>query len=201
MDEIGSYLTCSKAKLSARLGQSRAECAEKVVRLVVAALPNKDWKRSPSGDFNTRDPASSRGKIGRTRIANADIATQRGSSPFPGTTGHLPEVRSATGAAICGLIADLLRSADISMDNINLVVPHQANGVMIRERSGRLGVAPDLMHMTIGFTGNTGAASVPICIDDAARTGRLSDGDVVLMMAFGGGFTWGGLVLRWNEGK
>jgi len=108
------------------------------------------------------------------------------------------EVRTAAGTAITGLIADILGAAGITMDDVNLVVPHQANGVMMREWSTKLGLAPEMMHMTVGTTGNTGAASVPIGLDDAARTGRLSTGDIVLTVAFGGGFTWGGLVLRWG---
>ncbi|HEY7596987.1 MAG TPA: beta-ketoacyl-ACP synthase III [Actinophytocola sp.] len=108
------------------------------------------------------------------------------------------EVRTVTGAAISGLIDDVLKSAGVTMDDVDLVVPHQANGVMMREWSDKLGIGSDVMHMTVGTTGNTGAASVPICLDDAARADRLAAGDIVLLVAFGGGFTWGGHVLRWN---
>ena len=107
------------------------------------------------------------------------------------------EVRAVTSTLITGLITDTLDAAGVSLEDVDMVIPHQANGVMMREWSARLGLAPGAMHMTIGRTGNTGAASVPIALDDAARNGRLSEGDIALLVAFGGGFTWGGLVLRW----
>lgn len=110
------------------------------------------------------------------------------------------EVRAVTGTAVAGLVADVLAAADTRMDDVDLIIPHQANGTMLREWSVTLGLAPELMHMTIGTTGNTGAASVPIGLDDAVRTGRLRVGDTALLVAFGGGFTWGGLVLRWTGG-
>lgn len=108
------------------------------------------------------------------------------------------EVRKVTGAAVVGLVNDTLDAAGIALEDVDLVIPHQANGVMMREWSAKLGLDPDLMHMTVGTTGNTGAASIPIGLDDAARTGRLSAGDIALLVAFGGGLTWGGVAMRWG---
>lgn len=107
------------------------------------------------------------------------------------------EVRAVTGASVKCLVASTLEEAGLRLEDVALVIPHQANGIMLREWSATLGLAPEQMYMTIGTTGNTGAASVPIGLDDAVRTGRLKDGDIAVLFAFGGGLTWGGLALRW----
>ena len=63
--------------------------------------------------------------------------------------------------------------------------------------TGTLNLRPDQLHLTVERYGNTGAASVPITLDDAVRAGRLFDDDVVLLVAFGGGMSWGGTAWRW----
>lgn len=80
----------------------------------------------------------------------------------------------------------------------DIIVPHQANGVLVRECLGSLGFDDSRVHFTVDRYGNTGAASVAVTLDDAARSGRLRDGDHVLLLGFGGGMTWGSVVLRWR---
>jgi 3-oxoacyl-[acyl-carrier-protein] synthase-3 len=70
---------------------------------------------------------------------------------------------------------------------------------MLESWSDTLRLEPDQLHLTVERYGNTGAASVPVTLDDAVRRGRLHDGDVLLMVAFGGGMTWGGVALRWQR--
>lgn len=96
------------------------------------------------------------------------------------------------------LVADLLKPGGMSLADVDLIVAHQANGVMLEEWEKNLAVAPGVIHETVRHHGNTGAASVPITLDAAVRAGRLAKGDTVLMIAFGGGVTWGGATVRWG---
>lgn len=107
------------------------------------------------------------------------------------------EVRELAGRVLPDVVADVLKSAQLELDDVDLVVPHQANGVMLKELADTLELRPGRMHLTVSRYGNTGAASVPITLDDAVRTGRVSKDDAVLLIAFGGGMTWGGAALRW----
>jgi 3-oxoacyl-[acyl-carrier-protein] synthase-3 len=78
-----------------------------------------------------------------------------------------------------------------------MVIPHQAN-LRINEfvaKSAR--IPPEKIHNTIQWTGNTTAASIPICAQDAIDKGKLSPGDLVCLVAFGAGLTWGSVFLRW----
>lgn len=107
------------------------------------------------------------------------------------------EVRALAGEIMPEIVRELLKSAELDLDAVNLVVPHQANGTMLEDLADVLGLAPGVMHLTIQRYGNTGAASVPITLDDAVRTGRLNRDDILFLVAFGGGMTWGGAALRW----
>lgn len=110
------------------------------------------------------------------------------------------EVRDLAAKVMPELIADLLQDAQLDLADVRLIVPHQANGVMLAEWEDALKLEPGQMHTTVGHYGNTGAASVPITLDDAARKRRIRDGDPLLLVAFGGGMTWGGLTMRWGRG-
>ncbi|MEU6646110.1 beta-ketoacyl-ACP synthase III [Saccharomonospora sp. NPDC046836] len=107
------------------------------------------------------------------------------------------EVRSLAAEVLPTLVADLLKAVDLQLSDVALIVPHQANGVMLAEWAEALGLAPGQLHLTVDRYGNTGAASVPITLDDAVRNGRLARGDIALLVAFGGGMTWGGTAVRW----
>jgi len=90
------------------------------------------------------------------------------------------------------LVENGLQAADLA-----LVIPHQANIRIIRSLADRLAVPEEKFYINIDKYGNTSAASVPIAMDEANREGRLMPGDLVLLCAFGGGFTWGAMVIRW----
>ncbi len=79
------------------------------------------------------------------------------------------------------------------------IIPHQANIRIIRAVAERLGAPLDRFVVNVERYGNTSAASVAIALDEAARDGRLRDGDLVLMLVFGGGFTWGAMLLEWEK--
>jgi 3-oxoacyl-[acyl-carrier-protein] synthase-3 len=92
---------------------------------------------------------------------------------------------------------EVLEHAGLSLADVNLVVPHQANLRIIRAVADRLGFSLDRVFVNVDAYGNTSAASVPIALDEAVRCGRLHAGDVVLVVACGGGLTWAGAVIRW----
>jgi len=93
--------------------------------------------------------------------------------------------------------AALLEKHGIVPRDIDLFIPHQANLRIIRAAAKRLGMPMDKVFVNIDRYGNTGAASIYIALEEAVAQGRLKRGDLVLMAAFGGGFTWGAGLLRW----
>lgn len=108
------------------------------------------------------------------------------------------EVRSLAAKVLPELVVDLLESANLALPDVRLIVPHQANGVMLAEWSDALHLEPGQMHTTVRDYGNTGAASVPITLDDGVRKGKIKEGDALMLVAFGGGMTWGGVTTRWT---
>jgi 3-oxoacyl-[acyl-carrier-protein] synthase-3 len=92
---------------------------------------------------------------------------------------------------------EVLQRARLSPADVDLVVPHQANLRIINAVADKLEFPRDKVFVNVETTGNTSAASVPIALDEAVRTGRLHEGDVVLLVACGGGLTWAGTALRW----
>jgi len=94
-------------------------------------------------------------------------------------------------------ISQALAAAGLNGSDIDLVIPHQANIRILQCLGERIGVPQEKIYINIHKYGNTSAATVPIALDEANREGRLREGDLVLMCAFGGGFTWGSVILRW----
>ena len=92
---------------------------------------------------------------------------------------------------------EALREAGLGLDDIALLIPHQANIRIIEGVAKRLHFPMEKVFVNIQRYGNTSAASVPIAISEAAATGRMKRGDKILLVAFGGGFTWGASVLEW----
>ena len=101
-------------------------------------------------------------------------------------------VRAMEEAAVAALKAN-----GVEISDIDLFVPHQANGRIISATAQRLGLPRERIVVNIGRFGNTSAASIPIALDEAVRAGRLRPGDLLLMVAFGGGLTWGSALVRW----
>ncbi len=76
-------------------------------------------------------------------------------------------------------------------------MPHQANRRIITASADKLGIAPEKVVITVNKHGNTSAASIPLALDVARKDGRIKDGDLVMIEAIGGGFTWGSALIRW----
>lgn len=91
----------------------------------------------------------------------------------------------------------VLEQAGIAPGQLDLFIPHQANQRITDAVTGRLGVDPAKVFSNISRIGNTSSASIPICLDECVRSGRVKKGDLILMSAFGAGVTWGSVLLRW----
>ena len=89
-----------------------------------------------------------------------------------------------------------LDEAGVSIDQVALVIPHQANHRIIVALAERLGVTMDRVMVNLDKYGNTSAASIPVALDEAKRQGRIKPGDIVLLNAFGAGFAWGAAVVK-----
>jgi 3-oxoacyl-[acyl-carrier-protein] synthase-3 len=105
--------------------------------------------------------------------------------------------RRAVRAVVASATATLTRAGMTAAD-VDLFVPHQANARIIALAAERLGVPPEHTMVNVETYGNTSAASVPLALAEAAATGRLHGGDVVLMSGFGAGMTWASALIRWG---
>ncbi len=118
-----------------------------------------------------------------------------------GTVGHLRmEGREVFKHAV-GMITDVIEAtfseAGITAEDLDWFVPHQANKRIIDASAKKLGIADAKVVITVDRHGNTSAASVPLALAVAVKDGRIRKGDLVLLEAMGGGFTWGAVLLRW----
>jgi 3-oxoacyl-[acyl-carrier-protein] synthase-3 len=98
---------------------------------------------------------------------------------------------------ITDVITDAFKATGTSAEDIDWFVPHQANKRIIDDSAKKLGIAPQKVVITVDRHGNTSAASIPLALDVARRDGRIKKGDLVLLEAMGGGFTWGSALVRW----
>jgi 3-oxoacyl-[acyl-carrier-protein] synthase-3 len=87
------------------------------------------------------------------------------------------------------------------MSDVALLVAHQANARILEAVAARLGLSEEQIAINITHYGNTSAASIPIALAEAADAGRLADDDVVILTAFGAGFTWGAGAVRWGASR
>jgi 3-oxoacyl-[acyl-carrier-protein] synthase III len=94
------------------------------------------------------------------------------------------------------LILDAMKTCNVTKEDIKLIVPHQVNQRIIDSAVQKIGIAPEKVMVNIDRFGNTSAASIPIALDEAVRTGRLGKGDLVIFVAFGAGLTWANAVFR-----
>jgi len=100
-------------------------------------------------------------------------------------------------AMITDVIEDAFKATGYSARDIDWFVPHQANKRIIDDTAKKLGIAPEKVVMTVDKHGNTSAASIPLALTVAVADGRIKRGDLVMLEAMGGGFTWGSALLRW----
>ena len=117
------------------------------------------------------------------------------------TVGHLRmegrEVFKHAVAMITDVIEDAFKATGYSAADIDWFVPHQANKRIIDGSAHKLGIAPEKVVVTVDRHGNTSAASIPLALSDAVADRRIKRGNLILLEAMGGGFTWGSALLRW----
>jgi 3-oxoacyl-[acyl-carrier-protein] synthase III len=99
--------------------------------------------------------------------------------------------------AMCTAATEALRRCELDITRIKCVIPHQANRRIVDAVGDRLGATPEQMFVNLDKYGNTSAASVAIALDEAVQTGRITRGDLVLLVVFGAGLTWGAAVIEW----
>lgn len=117
------------------------------------------------------------------------------------TVGHLRmegrEVFKHAVAMITDVIEDAFKATGYAAADIDWFVPHQANKRIIDGSAHKLGIAPEKVVITVDRHGNTSAASIPLALADAVADRRIKRGNLILLEAMGGGFTWGSALLRW----
>ena len=132
------------------------------------------------------------GSAFRPRISAADLEAglhyprMEGRRVFKHATTRMPEA-----------VREALDANGLTIAELDLLIPHQANLRISESVAHHLGLGPERVHNNIQTTGNTTAASIPLCLCDAQRSGRLREGMLVCLAAFGAGLTWGSALLRW----
>ena len=118
-----------------------------------------------------------------------------------GTIGHLRmegrEVFRFAVGMVTDVVTDAFVATGLSANDLDWFVPHQANRRIIDASAHKLGIAPEKVVTTVHLHGNTSAASIPLALAVAKADGRIKHGDLVMIEAIGGGFTWGSALLRW----
>jgi 3-oxoacyl-[acyl-carrier-protein] synthase-3 len=92
---------------------------------------------------------------------------------------------------------ETLAASGLKVEDVDLYVPHQANVRIIKAVAARLGLPLDKVVLNMDRYGNTSAASIPIALDEAVKDGRIKDGSLVMLGAFGAGLTWASALIRW----
>ena len=130
-----------------------------------------------------------------------DLLFVDGGPSSTGTVGKLRmkgrEVFRHAVVNLADVLGEVLSSASLSPDEVDWVVPHQANARILDATAKKLGLPKEKVVVTVDRHANTSAASVPLALDVAVKDGRIKRGDIVVLEAMGGGFTWGAAVLRY----
>jgi 3-oxoacyl-[acyl-carrier-protein] synthase-3 len=137
----------------------------------------------------------------RSDGAHRDKLYVDGGPSTTGTVGHLRMQGREVFKHAVGMITDVIEAAyaatGLSSEDLDWFVPHQANRRIIDASARKLGIDESKVVITVDHHGNTSAASIPLALSEAASDGRIKKGDLVLLEAMGGGFTWGSVILRW----
>ncbi len=122
----------------------------------------------------------------------------------PSTTGTVGKIRMKGSEVfrhavgnLASVMGEVLAAADLTPGDVDWVVPHQANARILDATARKLGLSPDQIVVTVDQHANTSAASVPLALDAAVRDGRIKRGQLLVLEAMGGGFTWGAAAIRY----
>ena len=139
------------------------------------------WNLLHQPGFGSRHPANEQGIKERL--------------PFLKMEGN--EVFKVAVRSLADVALEALHANGLTCDDLTLLIPHQANRRILDAVAKRLGLSEDKIFINVEKRGNTSAASIPIALDEVHRTGKLQEGDLILLDAFGGGFTWASALIRW----
>ena len=132
---------------------------------------------------------------------HGDLLYVDGGPSTTGTVGKLRmkgrEVFRHAVVNLAAVLGEVLDAAGLTPADVDWVVPHQANARILDATAKKLGLSPDKIVVTVDRHANTSAASVPLALDVAIKDGRIKRGDLVVLEAMGGGFTWGAAALRY----
>ena len=132
--------------------------------------------------------------------AQHDLLYVDGGPSTTQTVGHVrmrgPEVFRHAVVNLSEVLGEVLEEVGLSSSDLDWIVPHQANRRILDATAKKLGIAPEKVVVTVDAHANTSAASVPLALDVARRDGRIKPGDLVMLEAMGGGFTWGASLIR-----
>ena len=117
---------------------------------------------------------------------NRHFPSMNGREVFRNAVARFPEV-----------IKECLETNNLSLEDVSLIVPHQANLRISQAVAKRLGVSMDKIYSNINKYGNTTAASIPIALCEAIEEKRFSEGDIIILASFGAGFTWASAAIQW----
>jgi 3-oxoacyl-[acyl-carrier-protein] synthase-3 len=107
------------------------------------------------------------------------------------------EVFKVATTTLSRIVDETLETNGLSREDVDWLIPHQANNRIIAAIGRKLGLPEERVVNTVAEHGNTSAASVPLALDTAVRDGRIQPGELLLLEAFGGGFTWGSALVRY----
>jgi 3-oxoacyl-[acyl-carrier-protein] synthase-3 len=134
-------------------------------------------------------------------LLNVDVGVSRGFRPEPrgGLTIRMKgnEVFKVAVNTLGRIVDETLAHNNMSKHDLDWLIPHQANLRIIKATAKKLDMSMDRVIVTVDRHGNTSAASVPMALDHAIRSGRVKRGELLLLEAFGGGFTWGAALVRY----
>jgi len=120
------------------------------------------------------------------------LATKRHFVKMKGKEVFKEAVQCMTNASLTAL-----KKAKLTIDDIGLFIPHQANMRIMKAVAKRLSFPEEKMFVNVDKYGNTSGASIPIALDEAVKQGRIKNGDYVLITTFGAGFAWGTALIKW----
>lgn len=150
------------------------------------------------------DPETGPGILGNRLHADGrhnDLLYVDGGPSTTGTVGKLrmrgQEVFRHAVTNLSAVLGEAMEAAGLQPDEVDWLVPHQANARILDATARKLGIDREKVVMTVDRHANTSAASVPLALDEAIRDGRIGRGQIVVLEAMGGGFTWGASVLRY----
>lgn len=158
---------------------------------------------APSGDMAADADYSAPGIIATRLHADGDqhdLLYVDGGPSSTQTVGHVrmrgQEVFRHAVVNLAAVLREVLEDTGLKAEDLDWVVPHQANARILDATARKLGIAPEKVIVTVQDHANTSAASVPLALDVARKDGRIKTGDLVMLEAMGGGFTWGASLIR-----